>query len=287
MTPRASPDPTRDMDASFPVASSFEAFLAAPEGQSFADDCLVVARSGHTQLVAVRGDVTDASAERLVAAAALPSCAATLLDLRLLNDLSLGQYELLFGFIAVQAVRAAQGHRTAVVLTGASGAATALGYATMSQEPLAQRAFACGVAALAFLGHDHAQGSWEAWEALLKRSALPAWLVRMRQTIREDLGGADLEGVAAHIGMSTRALQRSLQEADLTFRDELARERVKRACDLIDGGQTKLLAVALDAGFGKVASMNLAFERVLGVPARARASAARRESRPPTWSRKP
>lgn len=189
---------------------------------------------------------------------------------------------LLFAFVAMQTLRTRRGHRTALVMSDGSGAAAALGYAMLAQDTLAQRAFMAGPDALDFLGCGQARETWRSWEALLASTAAPAWLVDVRAAVRADLHGARLDDCARAVGTSTRALQRLFQERGLTFRDVVARERVERARALLEAGETKLLAVAIEAGFGKVEAMNAAFERMLGAPARGhlRSEAARRASSP-------
>jgi AraC-like DNA-binding protein len=274
-------------DSAFPRCVSLETYLGEEGPRAYVSEGLVAAIDDDgVQILGVRGAMTEAAADDLVALSgargrAGPS-SSTLLDLRALGDGGAGQYELLFAFVAMQTLRTRRGHRTALVMSDGSGAAAALGYAMLAQDTLAQRAFMAGPDALDFLGCGQARETWRSWEALLASTAAPAWLVDVRGAVRADLHGARLDDCARAVGTSTRALQRLLQERGLTFRDVVARERVERARALLEAGETKLLAVAIEAGFGKVEAMNAAFERMLGAPARGhlRSEAARRARSP-------
>lgn len=272
----------------FPRLPSLDVYLDDEGARAYASDVLVAAvdREG-VQIIGVRGALTEAAADDLVALSRARGEAGessrTLLDLRALSDVGAGQYELLFAFVAMQTIRARGGHRTALLMSDRSGAAAALGYAMLAQDTLAQRAFTVGPEALEFVGCSQPAATWEAWEALVASAAAPAWLAEVRAAVRADLRSARLDRCARAVGTSTRALQRLLQDRGITFREVLAGERVVRARALLEAGETKLLAVAIEAGFGKVEAMNVAFERALGVPARGylRAEGARR---PPSAS---
>lgn len=250
--------------------STLDDYLKARGARAYVSGGLAAAWFGEReQHVAIRESLDEARADELVALASvgdeLDDPPGLLIDLRELREISAGQYELLFGLVAVQTVRSGKGRRSAVVMSGHAGAAAALGYAFLSKDTLAERAFADGPQALSFLGCADPGGAWAAWEELLQKTAPPTWLERLREAIRADIQGARVNECARVIGVSGRALQRLLNENGTTFRDLLAQERVTRAQVLLSSGETKLLGVAIEAGFGKVEAMNATFERVLGV----------------------
>lgn len=254
----------------FPTVKTLDAYLKARGPRAYVSGGLVAASSGDAvQFVAVRDALDEARADELVALASacdeLGRAPELLIDLREVRELSVTQYEMLFGLVAIQTVRSGKGRRSALVMSGHPGAAAALGYAFMSKDTLAERVFADGAQALEFLGCADPRGQWAAWEELLHTVAPPAWLERLQQAIRADTHKARVNDCARAIGLSGRALQRLLQESGLTFRDLLAQARVAQAQSLLESGETKLLGVAIEAGFGKVEAMNAAFVRVLGV----------------------
>lgn len=254
----------------FERVTSVDAFVRARGPRAYVCDTLIAATDGGAlQLLAPLGEPSEACSEELVtisgAADLSVGASATLVDLSGLREVSAARYEMLFGFVALLTIRHAEGHRTAIVTSGVSAAATALGYAVLAEDMRGQRAFVEGPDALAFLGVEHPEPLWQAWRALGEAPAADAWLATVRARIRSDYRGVRLADCAQGLGMSERAFQRVLEARGLVFRELLARERVDRARELLDAGETKLLWIAAESGFGKVEAMNAAFERVCGV----------------------
>lgn len=245
------------------------AYLASPRDRPFAGAQLAAQDlDDSVRLVAVRGALTADSAEHLVTLAGMPwmdrDPAATVVDLRDYADSSVGQYELLFGFVSLQRTRRARGHRTYLVVSGHPGAAAALGYAAFGEDDFCTAALLSGAEALRLAGALEPARRWAEWEALLGATREPPFLVRLRAYLRGHLHDATVESSASALGMSSRALQRALQGRESSFRRVLTEERIERARAALAAGETKLLAVAIESGFSRVESMNEAFERVLG-----------------------
>lgn len=88
---------------------------------------------------------------------------------------------------------------------------------------------------------------------------------RLRRRLAADPRVADLAAHAAGLGVSTRTLQRTLQERGTTFQGELLAARIARAKALLQDPAHKVLTVALEVGFEKEQSFAEAFRRVEGV----------------------
>ena len=82
-------------------------------------------------------------------------------------------------------------------------------------------------------------------------------------------GPVDLDGVAAHLGIGARTLQRRLEAANHSFRDLLAQERQARACALLETSDTPITEIAYRLGYSDVAHFSRAFSRSLSVSPRA------------------
>ncbi len=260
-----------------PHVGLLTAFLADPWERPYADDTLVAwcPRAG-LKLIALRGSLSAISAERLVTLAAasgdVSRASTTVLDLRDYIDTSAGQYELLFGFVALQRARRPRGHRTYLVVAGQPSSAAVLGYAAFGGDDFCEAVVMHGPDALSLADAPEPEPTWARWQALLDATREPAWLLDLRLHLAEHIADATVESAARALGMSSRALQRALGERDTSFRRELSEVRVARARALLAAGETKLLAVAISAGFARVESMNEAFERVLGHGPRAHAA---------------
>lgn len=72
-----------------------------------------------------------------------------------------------------------------------------------------------------------------------------------------------LVACARHLGVSSRALQRALQQSGTTFRELLTNHRVGRAKALLQGG-VKVTAVATQLGFSSPQHFSTAFRRATG-----------------------
>lgn len=77
---------------------------------------------------------------------------------------------------------------------------------------------------------------------------------------------SSLDGLAQRLGVSRRSLQRAFQAAGTTHARETQAARVQLAQRLMLSGESKLAAVALEAGFATQAQMSTAFRTLLGEP---------------------
>ncbi len=125
-------------------------------------------------------------------------------------------------------------------------------------------------AALAFLGHPHIHAAHARVEELLA-------LIQAEQPLRDNLGtwlrahlGAmkrvpTVQDAALELGVSVRTLQRTLESAETTFRDEVALARRAVAEHLLAHTDDKMDAVAALAGFGSLAHFSTQFKRWTGM----------------------
>lgn len=119
--------------------------------------------------------------------------------------------------------------------------------------------------ALAWLGVLDVGEVAAALEAMYADAArAPRIVDTLRATLDRNLQGASLDGVATTMGVSVRTLQRQLQAAGTSYDTEVQLARVRLAQRLLTGGDGKLGAVALDAGFASQAHFNAVFRRLTG-----------------------
>lgn len=86
----------------------------------------------------------------------------------------------------------------------------------------------------------------------------------VRAALDEQGIGASLETVARRLGVSVRSLQRRLQEHGTSFRAELARRRIERACELLRGSTAAVGDIAERVGFSSTSAFVAAFHRARG-----------------------
>ncbi|MFK7987320.1 MAG: helix-turn-helix domain-containing protein [Sandaracinaceae bacterium] len=89
--------------------------------------------------------------------------------------------------------------------------------------------------------------------------------VEVRAWIRAHLATATVDGCAVALGMSTRSLQRRLEELDTSFRHELEVARIGRAQDLLSHPDAKVAAVARTVGYARSQSLSAVFRRHTGL----------------------
>jgi AraC family transcriptional regulator of adaptative response / methylphosphotriester-DNA alkyltransferase methyltransferase len=84
---------------------------------------------------------------------------------------------------------------------------------------------------------------------------------------RDYANDLNLENVARRLATSRRQLQRAFAEAgDTSFRDELARVRMKRARDLLAADALPVQQVAASVGYHQPAQFAKSFRRYHGQP---------------------
>jgi AraC-like DNA-binding protein len=83
---------------------------------------------------------------------------------------------------------------------------------------------------------------------------------------------ADIAAAGRALGVSSRSLQRRLEEEGTSFRNELARARIDAALPLVRDGEIKLDAVARMVGCSSLAAFSRLYRRMTGEsPSQARA----------------
>ena len=118
------------------------------------------------------------------------------------------------------------------------------------------------------LGTTHDAGD------LANLRGIPAARLRMAKTyIIENSNRRDLSigGVAAHIGLTPRNLQRLFESEDTTFSEFLLAQRLRRAHRMLTEprlAQSAVGAIAYDAGFGDLSYFNRSFKRRYGATPR-------------------
>lgn len=81
-------------------------------------------------------------------------------------------------------------------------------------------------------------------------------------------GQLTLREAAARAGLSTRTLQRRLEQRGLSYRDLMALGRHQAACRLLHETKVSITRIALDVGYDNVSSFNHAFRRRAGISPR-------------------
>ncbi len=92
----------------------------------------------------------------------------------------------------------------------------------------------------------------------------PVILRALRATFVGRLPVADLESSAHLLGMSSRSLQRALNHAGSSFRDELAGERIRRAQEMLRDTNAKTASIAMDIGCASPQHFSTLFRRHVG-----------------------
>ena len=97
-------------------------------------------------------------------------------------------------------------------------------------------------------------------------TAQPAALDALRAALDRTLRDPSVDALAASLAMSRRSLQRVLQAAGTSFAAEVQAARLRHAQRILLGGERKLGAVALEAGFATQAHFSTVFRRLVGEP---------------------
>ncbi len=92
-------------------------------------------------------------------------------------------------------------------------------------------------------------------------------LSRLRGHLVRGLDSATIDSSAGALGMSTRTLQRQLQQLATSFSDELRKARVATAESLLVHTDLKIEAIATQVGFGTASRMSAYLRRELNVTA--------------------
>ncbi len=154
--------------------------------------------------------------------------------------------------------------RSTVVHAGGIGAAVIAGYSRVLNDPFPVSFHTDLLEAVTSCGHP--RFPVPELEALIKRaqSDTPV-LLRVQAWLSANLETARLAACSEALEMSTRRLQRELQQESTSFRRQLELARVERAMLLLRHTDQKVLAVALTVGFAKVQNLAEAFRRHTGM----------------------
>lgn len=158
-------------------------------------------------------------------------------------------------------LQAARMNREAVIRPVDGMLATVLmGYRHVVEPAHPFEVFTSTADALAWLGRDDAAAAVDAMEREADAAPLVARLV---DVLARDLGASAADAARA-LGLSTRALQRGLEDAGTTYRAEVQRVRLDAAKRLLDGG-AEIAAVAARVGFANAQSFTKWFTAGVGV----------------------
>lgn len=275
-------DRVRSRPYSCSRASSIDAFLAAPCGQSVSGEHYIVHCPTPTLAVTTFwGCPTIDEIEqllRLFEVAMMPSMHAPIdgvMNGRALTSVDPRAFSRLFEFVRARhnELRTLL-RRQAILLPDGVLAATMAGFFALLRPPYPIATFETLEAALAWLSVD-ASG---AWAAAIERDVHEqqgggSLLFQLRTYLASQRGHASLDGAAAALGLSTRSLQRKLSESGASFRHELSRARIEQAKRTLETTDAKLSDVARSSGFASVAHFIVAFRTHTGqTPASYRSS---------------
>jgi AraC-like DNA-binding protein len=193
---------------------------------------------------------------------------ATYVDTRSLIAVDEGAFQALASFVGARAaILGAKVTRQAIVRpTGVIGAMVAGFYdVTPSVTPERRRIVTDPEEAFHWMGRSDGPKVIEVLAALqAAASARPELLEALREHLAAHLRGVTVSSAARSLGVSPRTLQHYLRRADTSFRRELSAARVRAAQQLLDAGETKLLAIALDVGCASSQHFSTLFRKETG-----------------------
>lgn len=123
-------------------------------------------------------------------------------------------------------------------------------------------------AAIRLIEHPRAREAHTAATVLIDDIRGSAVLLsRLRGHLTRALDSATIDSSAGALGMSTRTLQRQLQQLETSFSDELRKARISTAESLLVHTDLKIEAIATQVGFGTASRMSAYLRRELNVTA--------------------
>lgn len=118
---------------------------------------------------------------------------------------------------------------------------------------------------LAWLGRDDRQDLVHELDEIVARAMEEQPISqRLRTVLVPPLGEVKIESAARRLGLTTRTLQRRLQQEHTTFQAEHAAAQVRAAQTLLRGTDLKLSVIALEAGYSSLAHFSTMFRRKTG-----------------------
>jgi AraC-like DNA-binding protein len=191
---------------------------------------------------------------------------ASLIDARQVWQVDAAAFDALLTYVAAR--RDAFGRlitRQAVLRPeGFAGAAIA-GFYRVLTPSFGVEVFTDPAAALFWLGAPGERWLCDELEALVDQGrGASAAVTALRAYLERSLGSASIACASDALRVSTRTLQRQLQEAGTSFRIELNRARIRRAKGLILDSELDLKQVAQSVGCGSPQTFSSLFRRVEG-----------------------
>jgi len=141
------------------------------------------------------------------------------------------------------------------------------GFSHIAKLPYPERVFGDVGEALVWLDIERDEGLALVAELdAIRNAACESFDVvgRLRAEL-EAAGAVEIEAAARRLGLSTRSLQRELRRAGTTYRLELKSFRIRRAQELLRGGEHDLTSIAEQVGFASSQHFATAYRRAVGV----------------------
>jgi AraC-like DNA-binding protein len=137
---------------------------------------------------------------------------------------------------------------------------------TPSAYPERRRIFRDPEEALGWLGHPDARQLLQEVEAAqVEASRTPSLLAAFLEHVAAHPRRVRIGEVARALGTSTRTLQYQLRRAGTSFRREVSAARVMAAKRLLEEGETKLTAIAVEVGCASLQHFSTLFRKHAGV----------------------
>jgi len=135
------------------------------------------------------------------------------------------------------------------------------------------RFFSSVAEALDFIGREDLRQVLDQLGPIVEEARGQAPLLRaLRDYLDGALAGATLEAAAGTLARSSRSLQRDLREQGTRFALELARARMRAACQMLEHSDEKIESIARRVGYASSSQLSGVFRQHLGeTPARYRA----------------
>lgn len=250
-----------------------QAFVAAPHGRCLVSEHVVAwFRDDTCSALMMWGHPTDEDLRCMMAfkqARCRPGTQPhrTLIDLHRVEHIERTHFEQLLAHnlrLNAGLVRAPS-VRCAVVRPAGFVGATIEGFLTIEDAPPTTACFTTTVAALDWLALPDAMQLLADLQTLEGRArGTPRAVEELRHRVAAGEIFGSLPAAARRLGVSTRTLQRQLQAAGTTYRDELNALRVRRAQELLRTTDLKLLGIALTLGVKKPQQLSALFRRLTG-----------------------
>lgn len=158
--------------------------------------------------------------------------------------------------------------RSIMLRTNGMLGAAITGFARVVKLPVMQQVFEDEAEAVEWLGLDLALGNELFREVDAIRDSVfgESPIVRKLRALLDAEGALPAAIAARRLGLSTRSLQRALEQAGTTFRQETLTFRINRAKALLADESRPLGFIAREVGFTSVQTFATTFRAAVGVP---------------------